>query len=52
MSWRRSKRMIRPRTTASNRATSTSLGGSRSGTKWCDPSGCSSKTPSATSVWK
>lgn len=52
MSWRRSRRRIRPRTRASRRATSTSLGGSRSGTKRGDPSPCSAKTPSATSVWK
>jgi hypothetical protein len=36
--------MIRPRTAASRRATSTSLGGSRSGTKRCEPSRCSAKT--------
>jgi len=52
MSWRRSRRRIRPRTVASRRVTSTSLGGSRSGTKRCDPSGCSANTPSAISVWK
>ena len=34
------------------RATSTSLGGSRSGTKRCEPSRCSSNTPSASRVWK
>jgi len=45
-------RRIRRRTDASRRATSRSVGGVADATKRCEPSGCASKTPSATNVWK